>query len=147
MHRFLLGDYHPYIYRTDDYGESWTLLTDGSNGIPADWPTRVVREDPDREGLLYAGTELGLFISFFWLYNIIDAGRRATLYNQVLAGNESIEPPSDFKMPRFGGSVFGGLILIGVSFVLLLNTRWGVSLEWIEGHRGLPVGQGGPDYE
>lgn len=64
VHRFLLGDYHPYIYRTDDYGKSWTLLTDGTNGIPADWPTRVVREDPDREGLLYAGTEFGLFISF-----------------------------------------------------------------------------------
>ena len=39
-------------------------LTDGANGIPADWPTRVVREDPDREGLLYAGTEFGMFISF-----------------------------------------------------------------------------------
>jgi hypothetical protein len=64
VHRFLLGDYHPYIYKTDDYGESWALLTDGTNGIPADWPTRVVREDPDREGLLYAGTEFGLFISF-----------------------------------------------------------------------------------
>lgn len=64
VHRFLLGDYHPYIYRTDDYGESWTLLTDGSNGIPEDWPTRVVREDPGREGLLYAGTEFGMFISF-----------------------------------------------------------------------------------
>jgi len=64
VHRFLLGDYHPYLYRTDDYGNSWTLLTDGNNGIPDDWPTRVVREDPDREGLLYAGTEFGLFISF-----------------------------------------------------------------------------------
>jgi hypothetical protein len=64
VHRYLLGDYHPYLYRTDDYGETWTLLTDGTNGIPADWPTRVVREDPDREGLLYAGTEFGLFISF-----------------------------------------------------------------------------------
>jgi hypothetical protein len=39
-------------------------LTDGKNGIPADWPTRVVREDPDREGLLYAGTEFGVFLSF-----------------------------------------------------------------------------------
>ncbi|MGD2124317.1 MAG: hypothetical protein PVJ76_21485, partial [Gemmatimonadota bacterium] len=64
VHRFLLGDYRPYIYRTDDYGATWTLLTDGTNGIPDDWPTRVVREDPDREGLLYAGTEFGLFISF-----------------------------------------------------------------------------------
>jgi photosystem II stability/assembly factor-like uncharacterized protein len=64
VYRYLLGDYKPYIYRTDDYGKSWKLLTNGRNGIPADWPTRVVREDPDREGLLYAGTEFGLFISY-----------------------------------------------------------------------------------
>ena len=64
VYRYLLGDYAPYLYRTDDYGKSWTRLTDGKNGIPADWPTRVVREDPDREGLLYAGTEFGMFISF-----------------------------------------------------------------------------------
>ncbi len=64
VHRFLLGDYHPYFYRTDDYGATWTLLTDGTNGIPEDWPVRVVREDPVREGLLYGGTEFGLFISF-----------------------------------------------------------------------------------
>src|SRR3989454_882466 len=64
VYRWLLGDYQPYIYRTDDYGKTWTRLTDGRNGIPADWPTRVVREDPNREGLLYAGTEFGLFISF-----------------------------------------------------------------------------------
>jgi photosystem II stability/assembly factor-like uncharacterized protein len=64
VHRFLLGDYRPYFYRTDDYGRNWTLLTDGTNGIPEDWPVRVVREDPGREGLLYGGTEFGLFISF-----------------------------------------------------------------------------------
>ena len=64
VYRWLLGDYQPYIYRTDDYGQTWTRLTDENNGIPADWPTRVVREDPDREGLLYAGTEFGMFISF-----------------------------------------------------------------------------------
>jgi photosystem II stability/assembly factor-like uncharacterized protein len=64
VYRYLLGDYQPYLYKTDDYGKTWTRLTDGKNGIPADWPTRVVREDPDREGLLYAGTEFGMFISF-----------------------------------------------------------------------------------
>jgi len=64
VYRWLLGDYQPYIYRTNDYGATWTRLTNGKNGIPADWPTRVVREDPDREGLLYAGTEFGMFISF-----------------------------------------------------------------------------------
>ena len=64
VHRYLLGDFAPYIYKTEDYGKSWTRLTDGRNGIPADAPTRVVREDPDRAGLLYAGTEFGLYVSF-----------------------------------------------------------------------------------
>jgi photosystem II stability/assembly factor-like uncharacterized protein len=64
IYRFLLGDFAPYIYRTDDYGKSWTRLTDGKNGIAADEPTRVVREDPDRAGLLYAGTEFGMYVSF-----------------------------------------------------------------------------------
>jgi hypothetical protein len=64
VYRYLLGDYAPYLFRTDNYGATWTRLTDGKNGIPADWPTRVVREDPDREGLLYAGTEFGMFVSF-----------------------------------------------------------------------------------
>jgi hypothetical protein len=64
IYRFLVGDFRPYIYRTDDYGKTWTLLTDGKNGIAADEPTRVVREDPVRAGLLYAGTEFGMYISF-----------------------------------------------------------------------------------
>jgi photosystem II stability/assembly factor-like uncharacterized protein len=63
IQRRLLDDFHPYIYRTTDYGESWTLLTDGENGIPADYPVRSVNEDPNREGLLYAGTDFGLFFS------------------------------------------------------------------------------------
>lgn len=62
-YRYLLGDFRPYIYRTTDFGATWTLLTDGKNGIPEDFPTRVIREDPGREGLLYAGTEFGLFVS------------------------------------------------------------------------------------
>ncbi len=64
IYRYLLGDFAPYIYRTDDFGKSWTRLTDGRNGIAADEPTRVVREDPDRAGLLYAGTEFGMYVSF-----------------------------------------------------------------------------------
>lgn len=64
IYRYLLGDFAPYIYRTDDYGKSWVRLTDGKNGIAADEPTRVVREDPERPGLLYAGTEFGMYISF-----------------------------------------------------------------------------------
>ena len=64
IHRYRLDDFHPYIYRTDDYGASWKLITDGTNGIPANHPTRTLQEDPARKGLLYAGTEFGLFISF-----------------------------------------------------------------------------------
>ncbi len=64
VYRYMLDDFAPYLYRTTDYGRTWTRLTDGHNGLPADHPTRVVREDPDRPGLLYAGTEFGLFVSF-----------------------------------------------------------------------------------
>ncbi len=62
--RYLLGDFEPHVYRTENYGETWTRITTGDNGIPNDHPVHVVREDPDREGLLYAGTEFGMFISF-----------------------------------------------------------------------------------
>ncbi len=58
------NDFRPYIFFTEDFGTSWLLLTDGKNGIPEDHFVRVVREDPDRKGLLYAGTEFGMFISF-----------------------------------------------------------------------------------
>ena len=64
VYRYLLGDFQPYIYRTNDYGATWTRLTDGKNGIAADEPTRVVREAPGREGLLFAGTEFGVYVSF-----------------------------------------------------------------------------------
>lgn len=63
-YRYLLDDWRPYLYRTEDYGESWVHLTPGDNGIPDDHPVRAIAEDPDREGLLYAGTEWGMFISF-----------------------------------------------------------------------------------
>ena len=73
-----------------------------------------------------------IFLAFFCLYNIIDAGRRATLYNQVLAGGSDIELPEDFKTPSIGGSIFGGVTLLAIGFIILLNTRFGVSLEWLE---------------
>ena len=62
--RYQLGDFAPYAFRTEDYGQSWTRITTGDNGVPGDHPVRVVREDPQREGLLYLGTEFGMFISF-----------------------------------------------------------------------------------
>ncbi len=64
IYRYMLDDWQPYIYHTDDYGENWDLLTDSTSGIPMNHPTRVVREDPEQPELLYAGTEFGLFVSF-----------------------------------------------------------------------------------
>lgn len=55
------GDYKPYLFKTKDYGKTWTKITDGID--PAHF-TRVVRADPKRAGLLYAGTEFGMYISF-----------------------------------------------------------------------------------
>jgi photosystem II stability/assembly factor-like uncharacterized protein len=64
VYKYRENDFRPYIFLTDNYGRSWKRLTDGENGIPADHFVRVVREDPIREGLLYAGTEFGMYISF-----------------------------------------------------------------------------------
>jgi len=59
--RYKLSDQAPYLYRTRDYGETWTRITDG---IREDDFTRVIREDPVRPGLLFAGTERGVYVSF-----------------------------------------------------------------------------------
>lgn len=59
--RFRLDDYTPYIYRTEDYGKTWKLIT---KGIPSMHFARVVRADRRRPGLLYAGTEYGMYISY-----------------------------------------------------------------------------------
>ncbi len=61
MDRHVWGDFRPYIYRTDDYGRTWTAIT---SGIPNGSFVRVVRADPKRQGLLYAGTENGVYVSF-----------------------------------------------------------------------------------
>jgi photosystem II stability/assembly factor-like uncharacterized protein/uncharacterized protein YueI len=54
-------DFKPYLYKTSDYGKTWKKIT---NGIPDGAFTRVIREDPNRQGLLYAGTETGMYVSF-----------------------------------------------------------------------------------
>ncbi len=59
--RYKLDDTRPYLYKTNDYGKTWTVITDG---IPDGEFTRVIREDPNQRGLLYAGTETGLYVSF-----------------------------------------------------------------------------------
>ena len=59
--KMLLGDRSPYIFRTRDYGKTWTKIV---NGIPAGDYVHTVREDPSRRGLLYAGTQHGVYISY-----------------------------------------------------------------------------------
>ncbi|CAN5246031.1 hypothetical protein BH09BAC4_BH09BAC4_09330 [soil metagenome] len=59
--RYMSGDRKPYMFKTTDYGKTWTSI---SAGIPADDYCHVVREDPNKAGLLYAGTEGGIYVSF-----------------------------------------------------------------------------------
>lgn len=59
--RYQLDDFRPYLYRTRDFGKTWTLIT---SGIPANTFARTIREDPIRKGLLFAGTETGVYVSF-----------------------------------------------------------------------------------
>ena len=88
-YRYKLDDFTPYIFRTENYGRTWTRIADGTNGIPASHPVRVVREDNERRGLLYAGTEFGLFVSF-------DDGKRW----QSLQLNLPATPVMDLKVHR-----------------------------------------------
>lgn len=68
--RYKLDDYTPYLYKTTDYGETWTRIT---NGIREDDFTRAIREDPNRKDLLYVGTETGIYLSFDGGVNWSDA--------------------------------------------------------------------------
>jgi len=79
-----VGDPAPYIYRSADYGKTWTLLV---NGLRAGEPVRVVREDPERKGLLFAGTETGVYVS-------LDGGARW----QAFSGNLPVVPVTDLEV-------------------------------------------------
>ena len=68
------GDYAPYPMKSTDYGKTWTRI---ANGLREGEPVRVIREDPERRGLLYAGTETGVYVSF-------DGGARWQPFSQNL---------------------------------------------------------------
>ncbi len=89
VYRYRENDFRPYIFRTDDYGASWELLTDGANGVPNTHFVRAIREDPDRKGLLYAGTEFGMYVSF-------DDGR----HWQPFQLNLPVAPITDLRVHR-----------------------------------------------
>jgi len=75
---------------------------------------------------------LGLFLAFFWLYNVVDAFRRAAFYNQALSGLGAVEIPEDMKLPKGRGSLVGGVALIALGLLLFANTALGMSLDWLE---------------
>jgi hypothetical protein len=81
---------------------------------------------------------LGVFLAFYWLYNLVDAGRRASFYNQALAGMETGALPDEVRLPSGAGSLAGGIVLVAVGLVIFSNTMFGVSLEWLE--RWWPLG-------
>jgi hypothetical protein len=75
---------------------------------------------------------LGFFLAFFWLYNVIDAGRRAAHYNQALEGESGLELPKDVVTLGRSGSLVGGLFLIVIGGILLANTVGDIPLDWLE---------------
>jgi hypothetical protein len=85
-----------------------------------------------------ASAFFGLFLAFYWLYNMVDAWRRAMFYNNALAGIAPGTLPTDFPAVTGRGSLAGGAALIVIGVVLLSNTLFGMSLEWVE--RWWPVG-------
>ena len=79
-----VGDPAPYVFRSTDYGRTWTKLV---AGLREGEPVRVVREDPERRGLLYAGTETGVYLSW-------DGGARW----QPWSGNLPVVPVTDLEV-------------------------------------------------
>ena len=75
---------------------------------------------------------LGLFLAFYWLYNVVDAGRRASFYNQALDGMTDTPIPAEFKSLTERGSIVGGAVLVLLGIFFLAHTRYGMPLEWLE---------------
>jgi len=75
---------------------------------------------------------LGLFLAFYWLYNLVDAGRRAAFYNQALAGMTDTPIPAEFKSLTEKGSMVGGTALVLLGIFFLAHTRFDMPLEWLE---------------
>lgn len=86
---------------------------------------------------------LGLFLSFFWLYNIIDAVRLAGLYNDAVSGFGPEDLRQQLVLSGQRGSVGGGIALLGLGILLLLHTLFDLPLDWVKDWWPiLPVGFG-----
>jgi hypothetical protein len=98
------------------FASAWSIAVALSGDPPAAIPLIVV------------------FMVFFFLYSVIDAGRRATFYNQALDGIDGVQLPTEMSLPTPtpGGSIAGGAALILVGAVLLSHTALDLSLRWLE---------------
>ena len=75
---------------------------------------------------------LAIFMVFFWLYNIVDASRRATFYNQALDGLAPSELLPEISLPDSSGSLIWGIALMVVGALALSHTLFGISLAWLD---------------
>jgi len=73
----------------------------------------------------------GITLAFWYLYNVVDAGRRATLINLAVDGLRAPEFPADFKLPEGRGSLIGGAILTFLGIMFFLNSRYDVNLDFL----------------
>lgn len=71
-------------------------------------------------------------IMFTWMFSIIDAGRMAALYNYAITGGEEIEMPQDIRLPKMGGSIVAGVVLLSFGGIALSNTLFDVPLAWLD---------------
>jgi len=71
-------------------------------------------------------------LAFFWIFNLIDANRRAHNFNRVLDGLQANDTPQDFDMPTMKGNTPVGVILVIAGILILLDLNFDVSLAWIE---------------
>ena len=74
----------------------------------------------------------GMFVGFFYLHNVIDAYRRAVLYNLSLDGIANMPLPDDFSSFDLRGSYVGGIAILAFGLIALSNTAFGFSLDWLE---------------
>jgi hypothetical protein len=75
---------------------------------------------------------LGIFLAFYWLFNLVDAGRRASFYNQALSGMTETNLPADFMMYEGKGSLAGGVALVLLGLFFFAHTQFGMPLEWLD---------------
>lgn len=74
----------------------------------------------------------GIGLAFFWFYNVIDAGRRATQYNLLIDAQANGVLPPDIKLPGARGSMAGGVALVVLGLLLLMYTRFDFDMYWVE---------------